>query len=189
MEIFSKTSDYELFISSKKLKQLLLEIASGADEVNNTKNPFSGETDFEKNKAVLNRKISKIGFKKYTVELKESGRQPWCRINVSPTPIAIGVELIFIFLAIGAYSGLPLPPIIIPISIILPYFHFISYAKDIQRIGLMLDPIYFNSPIHQSKISGGLLSTVNNFLIPYYILCIVSIIGYLVFAYINLFTF
>jgi len=189
MGIFTKTSDYELFKSSKDLKRLLVDISSAVSEVNGRPNPYFGSINIENNFVKLTLKNQKIPLKKYSIELRESDKQVWARIKVSPTTTAILIEVGIIALAIAAYSGLSLPAFVIPISIILPYFHFLSYNKDTQILGQMLDPIYFNSPMALAKTQGGLLSSMNSFLIPYYVLCILFIIGYFVNVYFKLFTF
>lgn len=186
--MLSKTTYYELFKPMAEVKVLLKQIAEGADMVSKSKNPYTGVLDYTAASATLTQKNSRIALKKYTVEVKESEGVAWLKIKVAPTSVAILIGVVLLLLAIAVLIGLPIPKIVLPLAIVLPYYYYITFAKDAHLLGAMLDPVYFDSPIAQAKVSSGFMGVLSGFTIPYYIICIIGIIFYFIYFYLKMFT-
>jgi hypothetical protein len=187
--MFSKTAYFELLKPLPEAKELLGQIAAGAEIVSGQWNQFlANDNNVNLNRIILRSKTSKLSLKTYLVEIRESEGVAWLMVKVSPTIVSILIGFLLLALTVGSFVGLPVPKIAVPLTFVLPYIFYLGFTTDIQAIGTMLDPVYFKSPAAQAAKGKGFMGVLSSFTVPYYIVCILGIVAFFVYYYIKLFT-
>ncbi len=170
-------------------KQRLSTLATGMPTVDNTAiNTFAGTVYPNGTLAVLEERNARIKDKHIEVELRESEGETWVRITVAPTKLALAIFAVLLALA-GTALMLQSKPLAyaIPLLVFCVYVHFLGYADLRQRIGKLIDPLYFNSPeaiavAHQKILS---LATITNNAFLW--VSIITIIGVMAWAVLTIF--
>ncbi len=144
----SKAKDFALTVSLNVAKQRLASIANaepmGKDGITN---PFEGKLLLNGTVASLTEPASTIKDKYIEVELRESENETWVRITVGPTITALAIFALLLAIApLAIVLESQLLGYSIPLMLILPYIHFLGYGNQRQKVGMLIDPLYFNSP-------------------------------------------
>jgi hypothetical protein len=88
--MFSKTAYFELLKPLPEAKELLGQIAAGAEIVSGQWNQFlANDNNVNLNRIILRSKTSKLSLKTYLVEIRESEGVAWLMVKVSPTIVSI----------------------------------------------------------------------------------------------------
>ncbi len=156
----SKARDFALTVSLAVAKQRLASIANaepmGKDGISN---PFKGKLLHNGTVASLTEPARTIKDKYIEVELRESENETWVRITVGPTKTALAIFALLLAIApLALVLGSQLLGYSIPLLIILPYIHFLGYGNQRQKVGMLIDPLYFNSPAVLAASSKSILS-------------------------------
>lgn len=186
MNVFKRT--YRLIKPFNLALNNLKQIASGQPIVSNFENQFVAEIQPDTNTFVLyHQSESSVTKLIYKVSIAESDRFAWIYVRVVPSisAIVLSIGLLVVTAIATFYKGIW--GLIFPIEGLYAYFSYLNISHKVHEIGLMIDPVYFNSPLMKAKSGSSLFASFADLTIIFFIIGILYTIGFFTYIFLTIF--